>query len=94
MAKNFQDLIDKMSPERRARIRAEADRMSAGIDRRAEQRLLALGDEPGVTMADFRRAVETLGGTLEITIRFPPPERPPMATAEREAEPQLAVTGS
>ena len=69
MARNFHELRDQMDPQRRAHNRADAECLSTDID--ADRASRALKDQPDVTVATLRDAVEAMGGTLEITARFP-----------------------
>lgn len=91
MARNFEELRAKMSPERRERNRAESQRLLAEMDSAAargqagkmtEDELSAIlgarqpslsevEGRPDVNISTLRRIVEAMGGTLEITARFP-----------------------
>ena len=87
MAKNFKELEARMSPERRARVRADVERELAKMKLPPAERFALYRDEPGVTVDDLRTFAEQLGGTLEITASFPAHE----PARQRHAEPELAA---
>ena len=74
MARKFQELIDRMSPERQARVRAESRRMLAELAPANGHDRAGNGPPrpgPEVTVSDLRQMAVEMGGTLEITVRFP-----------------------
>ena len=81
----------KMSPERRAANLAETERLLAELDRDEAMHFRAMRDKPGITVAALREVVESLGGTLEITARFPPQGSAGEQTGT--IQPELAAVG-
>jgi hypothetical protein len=77
MGKKFQEIIDRMSPERQARVQERTQQLLTGM------LPTDLRDVPDMKISTLVRIVEALGGNVEIVAHLPngdvraqSPERP------------------
>ena len=71
MAKKFDALREKMSPEARARVEARAQGMLSEVLHVQRQAIAKMEKRTDMYISTLRSHIEAMGGQLEVIARFP-----------------------